>query len=42
MTAQEAYIPFTQHEGVRDSCDTWCNQIVARLNLFLHNITLSF
>jgi hypothetical protein len=42
MTAQEVYITFTQHEGVRDSCDTWCNQIVPRLNLFLHNITLPF
>jgi hypothetical protein len=42
MTAQEVYITFTQHEGVRDSCDTWCNQIVARLNLFLHNLTLPF
>jgi hypothetical protein len=39
---RQVYITFTQHEGVRDSCDTWCNQIVARLNLFLHNITLPF
>ena len=39
MTAQEVYITFTQHEGVHDSCDTWCNQIVFRLNLFLHNNT---
>lgn len=42
MTAQKVYSTFTQHEGVRDSCDTWCNQIVARLNLLLHNITFPF